>query len=308
LYPNMPDDVVRTVPRPPTEASAFTSDRARRRFLDAAERAASRLWTVPVAASDVATSLGTVRVHSAGPAGNDPVVLLAGAGGNALSWYPHVAALAAHRPVLAVDPLGEPGGSTATAPIPDGDAVGRWVVEVLAAVGARRAHLVGSSFGGWTALMAQRQDTEGRIAALTLVDPAGFAPLDRRFLRWVVLGGLAALLPAGLRRRAARRLVNGTLLEGELLRLGIAGRGFRRRLPGPPVLTDAELAAVRVPTHLLLGERSALHDSHRVAERVRRAAPGWHVEVVPGTGHALPLEAPDLVVDRVLGRHGDRAG
>ena len=286
----------------PDRVSGFTGDRAHRRFLTAFDRAAAQLWAVPVTTSAIPTSLGTVRVLAAGPTGDDPVVLLAGAGGNALSWYPHVAALAEHRRVLAVDPLGEPGGPVATSPIADGDAVGRWVVEVLAATGARRAHLVGSSFGGWTALMAQHQDVEGRIAALTLVDPAGFAPVDRRFLRWVVLGGLAALLPARLRRRAAHRLVNGTLLEGELLRLGIAGRGFRRRLPTPPVLTDAELAAVAVPTRLLLGERSALHDSAAVAARVRRVAPAWSVELVPGTGHALPLEAPGLVVDRVLGR------
>ncbi|MBB3081865.1 alpha/beta fold hydrolase [Geodermatophilus sabuli] len=282
-------------------ASGFTGPHARARFLTAYDRTLDRLWPVPVRAEDLTTSLGTVRVYRAGPAGDDPVVLLAGAGGNALSWYRHVGPLAGRRPVLVVDPLGEPGRSEGTGPIPDGDAVGRWLLEVLAACGARRAHLVGSSFGGWTALVAQRQDAERRIAALTLVDPAGLAPLDRRFLRWVLLGGLAALLPAALRRRAARRLVNGTLLESELLALGVAGRGFRRRLPTPPVLTDAELAAVEVPTSVLLGARSALHDSAAVAERIARAAPHWRVEVVPDAGHALQLEAAGLVVARVLG-------
>ncbi|RBY82856.1 alpha/beta hydrolase [Geodermatophilus sp. TF02-6] len=288
----------------PSAFSGFSGDRARRRLLAAYDRAVDRLWPVPVDAQDVPTSLGTVRVYRAGPGGDDPVVLLAGAGGNALSWYRHVGPLAERRPVLAVDPLGEPGRSEAAAPIADGDDVARWLLEVLAAVGARRAHLVGSSFGGWAALVAQRRDVESRIAALTLVDPAGFASLDRQFLRWVVLGGLAALLPAALRRRAARRLVNGTLLEAELLALGVAGRGFRRRLPTPPVLTDAELAAVQVPTRLLLGARSTLHDSAAVAERVARVAPSWSVEVVPDTGHALPLEAPELVVARVLGDGG----
>ena len=292
----------------PDRPSGFVSGRARQRFTAAADRAQARLWPLPVDLLDVPTSSGRVRALRAGPAGDDPVVLLPGAGGNALSWYRHVAALAAERPVLAVDPLGEPGRSVPTAPLRDGADVGRWVVEVLAAVGARRAHLVGSSFGGWTALVAQQQDAECRVAALTLVDPAGFAPVDRRFLRWVLLSGLAALLPAPLRRPAARRLVNGTLLEPELLRLGVAGRGFRRRLPTPPPLTDADLAAVEVPVRLLLGERSALHESAAVAARVRAVAPSWQVEVVPGTGHALQLEAAGLVVDRVLGRSGTGAG
>jgi len=287
----------------PDRPSSFTGDRARDRFLATYDRTLHRLWPVPVEAADVQTSSGTVRVYRAGPPEGDPVVLLSGAGGNALSWYRHVGALAAQRRVLAVDPLGEPGRSTATRALAAPD-VGGWLLEVLAALDVRRAHLVGSSFGGWTALQAQRQDQRdggARIAALTLVDPAGLAPLDRRFYRWVVLGGMAALLPAPVRRRAAGRLRNGTLREDDLLRLGLAGRGFRRRLPTPPVATDAELAAVAVPTGLLLGADSALHDSAAVAQRVARVAPGWQVEVVPCTGHALPLEAVELVVARVLG-------
>ena len=284
----------------PVRPSGFTGEAARARFLTAYDLAVEQLWPAPVEFLDLPTSAGTVRVYRAGPADDRPVVLLPGAGGNALSWHRHVGALAAHRAVLAVDPLGEPGRSVAEQPITSGDDVARWLLEVLAALDVRGAHLVGSSYGGWTALLAQRQDTEQRIAALTLLDPAGFAPLDRRFLRWVVLGGLAALLPHGLRHRAAVRLGNGTLREDALLRLGLAGRGFRRRLPAPPVVSDEQLAAVAVPTQLLLGAASTLHDSATVAARVRRAAPAWHVEVVPGTGHALPLEAVGLVVDRVL--------
>jgi pimeloyl-ACP methyl ester carboxylesterase len=51
---------------------------------------------------------------------------------------------------------------------------------------------------------------------------------------------------------------------------------------------------------LLLAQRSALHESATVAERAAAAVPSWRTEVVPGTGHALSIEAPDLVVQRVL--------
>jgi pimeloyl-ACP methyl ester carboxylesterase len=171
---------------------------------------------------------------------------------------------------------------------------------VLAAVGAERAHLVGVSFGGWTALQ-QQLARPGRVAALTLVDPAGFGPLTVRSYRWVVLCGMAGLLPGGLRRRAARRLVNATINEVALLRLGLAGRGFRRRLPTPPVVPDEHVRRIAVPVQLLLGARSALHDSAAVAARVTAVVPHWRVEVVPDAGHALVLDAPGLVVDRVLG-------
>jgi pimeloyl-ACP methyl ester carboxylesterase len=283
----------------PDRPSAFTSDSARDRFYAAYDRVLRTLWPVPVDARDVETRMGTVRIYRAGPADGEPVVLLSGAGGNALAWYPYLVPLAQTRPVFAIDPLGEVGRSVQKTPIATGADVGAWLTDVLAALGADRAHLVGSSFGGWTAL-EQQLGGGGGVAALTLVDPAGFAPLSGRFYRWVILGGLAALLPRRLRHRAARRLVNGTLREDVLMKLGLAGRSFRRRLPAPPVYTDEQLRAVSVPVQVLLGARSTLHDSHAVAARLADVVPHWRVEIVADTGHALPLEAPELVIDRVL--------
>ena len=291
-----------TVDRP----SGFSSDRGRARFFAAYDRAFTALWPVAVSAEDIPTSLGIVRVYRAGPSGPDPVVLLSGAGGNALGWYRHVAGLSAHRPVLAVDPLGEAGRSVPSHALADGAAVARWLDDVLTAVGAERAHLVGSSYGGWTALEHARH-LPGRVSAVTLVDPAGLADLTGRFYRWVILGGLSVLLPARWRHMLARALVNGTLAEDELMRLGLAARSFRRRLPAPPVWTDPDLATITTPVQLLLGAKSALHDSTAVGGRIATAAPSWRIEVVPGTGHALPLEAPELVVARVLAFHPTRA-
>ena len=282
----------------PDRVSSFTSGRSRQRFLRAYDRALGELWPVPVQWVEVETSFGTVRALRHGPEGNDPVVLLTGAGGNALGWYRSVELLGRTRPVLVPDPVGEPGSSVQTAPITGRADAARWLDEFLAGAGALRAHVVGTSFGGWTAL-AHELETPGRVTAITLVDPVGLAPITGRMYRWIVLGGLAGMLPAPLRRAAGRRLVNGTLEEAALLRLIRASTSFRRRVPNPPVLADAELAAVGTPVQLLLGERSALNDD-TVAARVRAATPRWQVEVVPGTGHALSIEAPELVVQRVL--------
>src|SRR4051794_432655 len=101
------------------DSSHFSRESARERFLSTYDDLLRRLWPVPVQAEDIPTAAGTVRVYRSGPAGDDPVVLLAGAGGNALGWHPCVAALSNSRPVIAVDPLGEPGRSVQTQPIPD---------------------------------------------------------------------------------------------------------------------------------------------------------------------------------------------
>jgi pimeloyl-ACP methyl ester carboxylesterase len=283
----------------PDRVSEFTSEKGRETFLRAYDHALARLWPVPVQPVEVETSFGRVHALRSGPEGDDPVVLLSGAGGNALGWYRHVEPLGRTRPVLAIDPLGDPGRSAQTRPLTGGPDAARWIDDLLAGIGAQRAHLVGTSFGGWAAIQHQVH-APGRVAAVTLVEPAGFGPVTGRFYRWVVLGGVAGLLPAPLRRAAGRRLVNGTLGDDELMRLVRASLSFRRRVPNPPELTDAELAAVPVPVQLLLGERSAMHDSAAVAERVRSVVPGWRVEAVPGTGHALAVEAPELVVQRVL--------
>jgi pimeloyl-ACP methyl ester carboxylesterase len=278
--------------------SAFTSDAARDKFLAAYDRVLGELWPVPVDAQDVETRAGSVRVYRAGPTEGDPVVLLSGAGGNALAWYRYVGPLARTRPVVAVDPLGEVGRSVQTRPITTGAEVGGWLTDVLTALGAQRAHLVGSSFGGWTAL-EQQLGSGGRVGALTLVDPAGVAPLTGRFYRWIILGGMAGMLPRGLRHRAAGRLGNGTLREDALMKLALAGRNFRRRLPTPPGYTDEQLRGVPVPVQVLLGEHSALHDAQAVAARLAEVVPAWRVEIVSGTGHALSVETPELVIDRI---------
>src|SRR5689334_7311922 len=120
----------------------FRSAAAREKFLAVHDELLERSWPVPVRTDDVPTSFGTVRVYRAGVDGPDPVVLLPGAGGNALSWSRWMDRFG-NRPVVAVDPLGEPGHSVATAPIHGPEDAAAWLEELLAGIGAERAHLVG---------------------------------------------------------------------------------------------------------------------------------------------------------------------
>ncbi|MDH6115250.1 pimeloyl-ACP methyl ester carboxylesterase [Kitasatospora sp. MAP12-15] len=43
-----------------------------------------------------------------------------------------------------------------------------------------------------------------------------------------------------------------------------------------------------------------MHDSREVADRIGRLVPSARVEIVPGAGHALPTDKPELVADRIL--------
>jgi pimeloyl-ACP methyl ester carboxylesterase len=53
-----------------------------------------------------------------------------------------------------------------------------------------------------------------------------------------------------------------------------------------------------VPVQALFGSRSPLQAVG--VDRLRAAVPGWRVEVIPGAGHTLVMDAEDQVIERVL--------
>ncbi|GAA3216954.1 alpha/beta fold hydrolase [Nonomuraea helvata] len=277
----------------------FTDDAAKTRFLDLYQRAFDRLWPGPPAAVDVPTAFGSTRVYRAGRSDGPPIVLLPGAGGNALMWHRYIRTLGDHHPLIAVDTVGEASASVQQAPIDDGRDGAAWLDELLAALDVNSAHVVGCSYGGWLAIHHEIH-RPGRIANLVLLDPAGFALPGPRFFGWAIAGGLAGFAPRALRPGLARLVANGTILETELMSLIPASARYRRRLPNALVFSDDDLRALRTRSLFLLASRSALHRSRQVADRLARIVPGAEVEIVPGAGHALPMDRPDLVTERIL--------
>lgn len=278
------------------KTSEFTSPAAGARFLAAHQASLARL--LPYPAAPVPTSFGTAVAYRGGAATGTPVVLLPGAGGSAITWYRYASRLGTGHPVIALDLIGEPGAARQTRPITTAHDVVTALAETLDALDAPRVHLVGMSYGGWTAL---RHEVlfPGRTVSLTLLDPAGFGRVTTRFMTWLIAGGLAALTPRGVRHRLAGPLRNATLRDDELMGLLPLQMSFRRRLPAPDTFTDAELGATGVPTMVLLGEHSALYPAGELAARLTSVMPSARVEVVPGASHDLPTYAPDLVADRI---------
>ena len=210
------------------------------RAMAAYERAFA-LWPQPVEEFDIETATATTRVHAYRPhPGGEPVVLLTGAGFNASGWYPHVAALAKHHPVYGIDMPGDPNPSILRAPLTPPASCAAWLDELLGQLSDRLAHLVGLSYGGWMA-MNQAIRAPGRVASVTLLDPAGLTRLDARFWLWFSISGLASLTPMPLRRHLARWLDSPAMLEPELMTLMWAGsRGYRMEPKFPGILTDGE--------------------------------------------------------------------
>src|SRR5271170_7239544 len=267
---------------PKAEVGSWVSEAAREKFMAAYERAFA-LWPQPLEDFDIETATATTRVHAYRPhPGGEPVVLLTGAGFNASGWYPHVAALAKHRPVYGIDMPGDPNPSIMRAPLTPPASCAAWLDELLGQLSDHPAHLVGLSYGGWVA-MNQAIRAPARVASITLLDPAGLTKLDARFWWWFGISGLASLTPMPLRRRLARWLDSPVMLERELMTLMWAGsRGYRMEPKFPGILTDDELRAIDVPVLLITGARSALLTPAEARAR-GSVMPRAEVVIVPGS-------------------------
>jgi pimeloyl-ACP methyl ester carboxylesterase len=239
----------------------------------------------------------------------DPVVLLHGWGGQAVSMTPLIVGLRDKYRVLAFDLPGF--GGSSVPPIPWGTPeYAAFVEKAVASLGITRATYIGHSFGGGIAIWLAVHVPEA-VQALVLVDAAGIRP------------------PATFRRRmrqlfykTAKTLLRFPMLgaQGPVLRERLAMRfgsadyramtGVMRASMVRTVNLDltACLGAVSAPTLLLWGEKDTetpIADGRKMEQLIR----GSRLIAIAGAGHFSYLESPafvNAVVSAFL--HGTREG
>ena len=253
---------------------------------------------------DIPTWAGTTRVYRwHGDA--EPIVLLHGMGGTGLTWGPYLEGLAGHD-VYAVDTIGDVGRGEQTALIADADDLARWLDETLANAGIERAHLVGTSYGGYLALNLAVRAPQ-RIASITLIDSGGLSPFRLgRFMLWGLPNLLGSRAPAPIRRAMAR--TRPLLEEPRLMRGALLGQtnhpfGMPQLVP----LSDDELRAITVPTTAVIAGRSAPFEP-RLAARRAALIPTATIDVIAGAKHEVMWTHADRCVNHVIpnceGTHG----
>jgi pimeloyl-ACP methyl ester carboxylesterase len=258
--------------------------------------------------------------------GGPIVVLAAGARDTSLTWVPVLPALAARLTVVAYDRAGlgasDPDSSLPTAARQLAD-----LTAVIDTAAGGRCVLVGHSWGGMLAQLLASRSPE-RVAGLVLVDPAqlgmldGIPPLLRRSYGYLAERVPSLLLDLGLLQPMARRQAQRTsatitasprlqalLADAAAAAAGRAqiaaaraeSRGIRasRSLPG-------EAAAVTlpaVPTAVLSATRGFPPQVRRhwteLQASLAAAAGARHI-VVPGAGHGVHQDRPELVARVIL--------
>lgn len=242
-------------------------------------------WPVPREELRIDTSAGETFVVVSGPTDAPPLVVLHGSGANASTWRADIADWSTGFRVYAVDLPGEPGLSAPTRLALDSDATASWLDEVIDGLGLDTVALVGMSLGGWTALdyVLRRP---GRVTTLVLLCPGG---LGKHRYGWLVKAiGLRLIGRHSARDMARVGLgIDGPEADPIIDHIELTFTHFSARPGKLPIFRDEQLRKVDIPVLVIVGERDALFDSARTAERARGAFTRGEVRVLPGVGHAL---------------------
>lgn len=284
--------------RDPSPVGYFTSTEKQDRFLSAYQEAMEDL-PQPDRTLDIRTSYGFVRLyHFSG--GTDPaaapLLLLPGRASASPVWADNLPSLLRLRSVYTVDLLGEPGMSVQQHPIADAVDHAQWLHEVLLALPEPAIHLVGMSFGGWTAMNLAVHRAE-KVAGVVLLDPVlVFADLSLA----VVLRSIPVSLrwaPRSWREDFASWTANDAPVEdvpvAETIEAGM--QSYAMKLSAPVRPSEDQLAGVGVPVLVLLAGESRLHDSGEAAGTAQRVLTRGTVTTYPEASHAINGEYPDEV-------------
>lgn len=249
-------------------------------------------WPQSTESLHLDTRHGRTHVLAQGPPEAHALVLLHGAGSNALAWGGDMPELARHFRVYAVETPGEPGRSCQKRIPWQGDAIVEWLGDVIDSLGPAHVLLAGISQGGYIALRFACARPE-RVRALALLAPAGVSSVRPGFLARAVVYSLAG-------RRGADALGRNVMAGCDMPEvaaefMSLIYTHFRSRMDPQPLVTDAALQRLTMPVLLMAGTSDAIFDSAKTVARFERSVKGADIRLLPGVGHALIDVAAELV-------------
>ena len=267
--------------------------------------------TVPVASKE------SLHVVAAGPGGGHPVVLIPGFFGSAFTFRKIIPTLnsAGYR-TLVIEPLGIGGSSRPEKGDYSLTAQARRIGAVLDSLGVTRAIVVAHSNGGSIALrLAVHRPTvvEGLVSieggpTESAVTPSFRAAL--RFAPWIKLLGGVKLIRWKIRHvlldsSGDKSWVTDAVVTGytapAAVNLTATLKAYLAMAASPePEKLAPRLAEITCPVRLLVG--GAKHDGDVGTPELvllQRTVPNFALDSVPGAGHFLQEERPDVVVDAI---------
>ncbi|MFS0724000.1 alpha/beta fold hydrolase [Paenibacillus sp. 1P07SE] len=279
--------------------SGFVSAESEAEFKTVYEEAMQHL-PVPVETRTIVTSFGEVRLYKfQEPAAMDetPLLLLPGKSASTPMWEANLADLIRERPVYTIDLLGEPGLSVEQVRIEDNEDQAIWLREVIAALDEPRLHLLGLSFGGWSAVNVMLQEDVPQVASLILVDPVHvFGPIPLKMVLVSIPASLP-IVPQSIRERMLSYIAGGAVIDEDdptarLIETGM--RAFKSKLPMPTEFKKEDLTALSLPVLAIIAGSSTIHHPEQAEAAAREGLthPSSEVLVIEEASHAINGEYP----------------
>jgi pimeloyl-ACP methyl ester carboxylesterase len=254
----------------------------------------------PTQTYDIPTSYGTVRVYewtNAQHRSATPAVFLPGRSSGVPMWAATLSAIAATRPVYAMDALGDAGLSQQSVPLKNGADQAAWVEDVLGALQVESVHVIGHSFGGWGAANYASRYPH-RIATLTLLEPV---VTFQGFYLSVYLKTLPLalpLLPESWREGALQDIGGGTPadLNDPLARMIALGfEQYAAKLPPPEQISQEQMQRWEFPVFVAMAGNSAFHDGAKAVAVANKHVAQVQAKLWRDATHSLPMDVgPEL--------------
>jgi pimeloyl-ACP methyl ester carboxylesterase len=282
-----------------------------------------------VSSKYVPTRFGRTHMLVAGPEDGEPLLLIPGVSGCAPLWRRQIPAFAKKFRVYALDIVGQPGKSDPNTPSFLNDDFSEWLVDVLDGLGIERAHIAGTSVGGWMALRFGIFAPE-RILKVVMLSPTGMSRARLPLKIWITKylnkwkdadalqddltaksvtkrspgrsfgtfdRQLAKLMALCTRHYRVDRSLGIYNQETRKVDFWLGMKTIRKFFFSEP---KSLLRQFKVPALLVFGEHELLYDPWKVARRAEKIIPGIETDVVMGAGHAAIYDKPELVNDLVV--------
>jgi pimeloyl-ACP methyl ester carboxylesterase len=280
------------------ELSARFKTPADETLFRSAYNATLSLWPVPPEPMDIPTRYGCTHINACGPVDAAPLVLLPGQMLSSTSWYLNIADLSQNFRVYALDTIDDYGLSVPEQPFSNAGECAGWLVSVLDALKIERTNVAGLSYGGWLALNLALAAPE-RVDRLVLMSPA--ASLLPMRMEFYIRGFLGMTIPLKFLNDSFTQFLFGTpgavsKFSQLVNQVNLGTKCFRpQKFVIPTIFSDDELRRVSQPTLLLIGDKEVIYDPHKALARAAGLFPNIRTELVPGAGHAMMADRPDLV-------------
>lgn len=264
----------------------------------AAYEATLALWPVPVQSLDVPTRFGSTHVHVCGPPEAPALVLLPGQAISSTMWYPNIGALSQAYRVYTPDIIGDMGKSVKSQPFVKPTDFADWLNDLFDGLQLEQACVAGLSYGGFIALRFALSVPD-RVRKLILMSPASLLSIRPQFFFRMAAMALPGFI---LSAEGKQKALLGTYSAnaGPAIKQMMTSTDFRYSMYLPPVHTNDELRQLRMPTLLLLGDQEVIYNYKAALKRAQTLIPGIETCIVPGAGHALNFDQPELVNARIL--------